>query len=366
METGGLENGEEDVTPSFGAHIDVYSSVGYIASLTISRAAFGAKVSCKRLPLSVASPFHGCDEGADESINGTIVIVGRGTCQFLDKVRRMQAKGARGVVVANNEGDHIFSMDHDEAHSGSGVNIPSVMISQYDGYDVAKAVSENFRPPVRIDWTGRPSHFSLSHGAAVMHGRIFRKAVISQKCHVDDLVEAVDETAKGAGDGSSVEEGAHAATTARAGTIGTFAISSPSEHFLTIDFVCSDASSGVPLTLDSARVYLAEHEHAECDKAAKLSHIPGDTVVLLNGKITRRSGDRPDVYGNGACSLEAVADAYQRMGAAAVVVASSDHLIWPARTRAGISSRGPILVVTAQAMQSLQAAASSARITYAS
>ena len=42
---GGLENGEKDVTPSFGAHIDVYSSVGYIASLTISRAAFGAKVS---------------------------------------------------------------------------------------------------------------------------------------------------------------------------------------------------------------------------------------------------------------------------------------------------------------------------------
>ena len=92
----------------------------------------------KRLPLSVASPFHGCDEGADESINGTIVIVGRGTCQFLDKVRRMQK--VQRVVVADNEGDHIFSMDHDEAHSGSGVNIPSVMISQYDGYDVAKAV----------------------------------------------------------------------------------------------------------------------------------------------------------------------------------------------------------------------------------
>ena len=29
-----------------------------------------------------------------------------------------------------------------------------------------------------------------------MHGRILGKLVISQKCHVDDLVEAVDETAK--------------------------------------------------------------------------------------------------------------------------------------------------------------------------
>jgi hypothetical protein len=68
-----------------------------------------------------------CEPFPAGSLNGQIVLVDRGTCNFITKVREAQRASAIGVVICNNvPGPPI-------APAGDGfVGIPSVMISQAD------------------------------------------------------------------------------------------------------------------------------------------------------------------------------------------------------------------------------------------
>ncbi|MBK8505235.1 MAG: M36 family metallopeptidase [Saprospiraceae bacterium] len=61
-----------------------------------------------------------------EEIRGKIALVDRGTCFFVEKVRRMQDLGAKAVIVCNNEaGDAIVMGGEDQS-----VTIPAVMIGE--------------------------------------------------------------------------------------------------------------------------------------------------------------------------------------------------------------------------------------------
>ena len=61
--------------------------------------------------------------------NGKIVVADRGTCNFTEKAKAVQAAGGAGIIVANNNAGAPFTMGGADA----SVTIPAVMVSQTDG-----------------------------------------------------------------------------------------------------------------------------------------------------------------------------------------------------------------------------------------
>jgi hypothetical protein len=50
-----------------------------------------------------ASPLDLCSDGGNFNSSGNIVLVQRGTCQFVDKALRAQKLEAKAIVVGNSE-----------------------------------------------------------------------------------------------------------------------------------------------------------------------------------------------------------------------------------------------------------------------
>ena len=85
-----------------------------------------------------AANFEGCDPWAGTPFSGSIALISRGSCDFSDKVNNAEAAGALAVVVYNNVGDNVIRMGALET-----TNIPSVMIGQADGQNVASFIDSN-------------------------------------------------------------------------------------------------------------------------------------------------------------------------------------------------------------------------------
>jgi hypothetical protein len=93
---------------------------------------------------------NGCDEfnieitgeGDPDSSPSPIVLVHRGGCPFVKKVRNIEhAGGALAVIIDNNDKemvDHVIMVDDG---SGSGITIPSMLISTRDGETIRKSLS---------------------------------------------------------------------------------------------------------------------------------------------------------------------------------------------------------------------------------
>ena len=74
-----------------------------------------------------ATPSLGCAALVDFT-PGSIALVDRGECLFVDKVGNALQAGAVGVIVVNNEGDGVISM------GGEGTfDIPAVFVGESDG-----------------------------------------------------------------------------------------------------------------------------------------------------------------------------------------------------------------------------------------
>lgn len=98
-------------------------------------AAFGTDASRQGLAGDIvlvddgtANPTEGCDDliGFPE---GSIALVDRGSCSFVQKARNAQAAGAVAMIVVNNVAGGPFNM----GGSADDVTIPSVMIWRSDG-----------------------------------------------------------------------------------------------------------------------------------------------------------------------------------------------------------------------------------------
>lgn len=77
-------------------------------------------------------PNLACDDLSNAAaLDGKIALIDRGTCFFVDKIRKAQAAGALAVIMVNNTEGPPISM------GGSGdtsdIDIPGVMISRADG-----------------------------------------------------------------------------------------------------------------------------------------------------------------------------------------------------------------------------------------
>lgn len=105
-------------------------------------AGFGPKLS--KTPITgnlilvndgTSTPTLGCNAFVNSSsISGQIALIDRGTCTFLEKIQFAQNAGAKAVIMINNVAGNPITMG---GTGGSGISIPSIMITKADG-DILK------------------------------------------------------------------------------------------------------------------------------------------------------------------------------------------------------------------------------------
>jgi E3 ubiquitin-protein ligase RNF13 len=81
--------------------------------------------------VTIPDPADACAVPAND-VQGAIVLANRGVCDFIEKVRHAQAAGATAVVVANDQGEHLFKM-YSSDDDTSDVTIPSVFVTTSTG-----------------------------------------------------------------------------------------------------------------------------------------------------------------------------------------------------------------------------------------
>jgi len=81
-------------------------------------------------------------EAIQNNVAGKIVLIDRGTCNFILKVQNAQAAGAIGVVIANNQPGDPLTMGGTE-DPNNPVTIPSVMITLDHGNELRGSLPAN-------------------------------------------------------------------------------------------------------------------------------------------------------------------------------------------------------------------------------
>ena len=77
----------------------------------------------------------GCDPITNGgAMNGRIVVIRRGTCEFGTKILAAENQGAIAVIMVNNVGGDPIAMG--AGADGGSVTIPSIMVNQADGEDI--------------------------------------------------------------------------------------------------------------------------------------------------------------------------------------------------------------------------------------
>jgi hypothetical protein len=75
------------------------------------------------------------------AVRGNIALVDRGTCDFVTKARNVQAAGALGMIVADNQPGDVAGMSGNDPT----ITIPSVRITQADGVKLKAALQRRSR-----------------------------------------------------------------------------------------------------------------------------------------------------------------------------------------------------------------------------
>jgi hypothetical protein len=67
----------------------------------------------QKIPVAMAVPFDACENPLNaEELVGKIALVGRGHCNFTEKVLAMQQANARAVVVMDSDSRGIDNSSH--------------------------------------------------------------------------------------------------------------------------------------------------------------------------------------------------------------------------------------------------------------
>jgi len=69
------------------------------------------------------------------------MIADRGDCTFVHKVRNMENAGVAVGIVVDNTNEDVDSIVMSDDGSGSGIRIPSMLISRRDGDKIIKFMS---------------------------------------------------------------------------------------------------------------------------------------------------------------------------------------------------------------------------------
>jgi hypothetical protein len=79
----------------------------------------------------------------DNELDKDIVMVDRGNCTFVKKIKNLASKGAKAGIVVNNRAGTIGDFMMMDDGTGSDIEIPSVLISQEDGEIIKNFIREN-------------------------------------------------------------------------------------------------------------------------------------------------------------------------------------------------------------------------------
>ena len=90
------------------------------------------------LAVSVADPVTACSELQGATYQDTMVLARRGTCEFCQKAKQAQEKGAKAIMISNND-DSLLHMI--PGTCGQDVTIPSIMITKSDGTELESLLS---------------------------------------------------------------------------------------------------------------------------------------------------------------------------------------------------------------------------------
>lgn len=90
-----------------------------------------SKVGDMTADVVATDPADACQDLLNaDTLSGKIALIDRGTCLFVEKIRRAQDAGALGVIMVNNLTDAPISMSGENADD---IIIPGVMISKANG-----------------------------------------------------------------------------------------------------------------------------------------------------------------------------------------------------------------------------------------
>jgi hypothetical protein len=93
-----------------------------------------------------------------DSRNSAILMIDRGGCFFVVKIRNAQNIGAQAVIVVDNVDEDVGSLIMTDNGNGGNLNIPSFMISKKDGEKIKKYL----RDPATQAHVALDLHFELT------------------------------------------------------------------------------------------------------------------------------------------------------------------------------------------------------------
>lgn len=132
-------------------HLDVLEPVELAGKILTGLAEFGADITTEPVTGFVviandgsSNPSHACNPLTDQAdeIEGKIVLIDRGLCDFSEKVFNAQEAGAIGAIICNFE-EIVIGMG--AANQAENVTIPSVFISNGDCARIRVAAANNLK-----------------------------------------------------------------------------------------------------------------------------------------------------------------------------------------------------------------------------
>src|SRR5690606_15264264 len=76
---------------------------------------------------------EGCSEWPENTFDGVMALISRGTCNFSAKVYYAEQAGATAALIYNNDGDGLVSMSCGEFCEPGEITIPSFFVGQTNG-----------------------------------------------------------------------------------------------------------------------------------------------------------------------------------------------------------------------------------------
>jgi hypothetical protein len=165
-----------------GPQVTIASPAAIAGDYRGGAAAFGPGLDTIGVTADIVLADDGAGEATDacepivNDVTGAIVLIDRGTCSFVTKVRNAELAGAAGAIIANNAGDDVITMGDDG--TGGDITVPSVFIGQTDGGTLRSEpdvvgtilIGEAFQSPqARCD---RPIPMGVS-GSTVSEGGLY-------------------------------------------------------------------------------------------------------------------------------------------------------------------------------------------------
>lgn len=164
---GNFENGQIKTTyANFG-----FNPYGYTISGLLHYAPNNevADLACKLEELQKAVDFSPPDSlNKNQYDHVPILMIDRGDCHFVTKVRNVQSVGAKAAIIVDNTNENLDDLIMGDDGTGSDITIPAVLISQKDG----QKIEEYYKKKQSIDAKGAKIYVDIDFQVEQANNRV--------------------------------------------------------------------------------------------------------------------------------------------------------------------------------------------------